>query len=649
MSSAKLEPPPEARPATGEWIAIASVLLLGGVLRCWLPSNAAVEHFDEGVYASDAWFAGQTPDHYPMRHLYAPPLLPTLVKWAVFLFGPDAPVPMLVNLIAGTATILVVWWAGRTWFGIAAGITAAALCAFSDFHILYTRTALTDPLLTAWLIAAVFCLGEGHRRRAEWVRGGASIRGRRGGRWLLAGGLLIGLAWWTKYNGWLPLAIQAAGVCGWMAFGGKDARRGAPWHLGGFLLTAIVAGVVVAPMFLGLNDVGGYAAVAENHRGYLVGWDGWWGSLQRHVGAQRFLEGYVSVFGVAYAVLWGLLLSVRRVGGRFTWNSADGSSEVGSRKSEVGGIRHSFHPPISPVSFGVLLGIVVLACGLAAAFGTAIVLAVSTLAAFVGAIRLVRIGKPGSATESLPWWILAAWFIGLLLATPLYRAYPRLLLPWLASAWLGAGATLQLLVDRFRQRADGEPSDVHPRAIPIAVGVLMLGGMLFYVGQSRFPTVRVPGWQNRGGFRPIAAEIETLAAGDAKKSNGASAIRTDDLPSFVIYVSGEPGLFFHLSRRQRGTESPSYVVAVAPENVAKLTPARSGSVEIPTYLVAGPHADRDEAVRRTWEQPGSRFRQVGRTFRYRPSDLVLLNELPPNKAANPDHHPKFAVRLFRVK
>jgi hypothetical protein len=274
---------------------------------------------------------------------------------------------------------------------------------------------------------------------------------------------------------------------------------------------------------------------------------------------------------------------------------------------------------------------------------------------------------------NLPWWLLAAWFIGLLVATPLYRAYPRLSLPWLASAWLGAGAALQAMINRrrwcpafrrpvVRAPADrthsgppegGTPTDVNPRAIPIAVGLALLGGLLFYAGQTRFPTVRVPGWQNRGGFRPIAVELAKLAAADSAivtpGSKDSSPIRADDVPQFVLYVYGEPGLFYQLNREQRQPNSLPFVVAVAPEDVGRLTPVKTGSIEVPTYLVTGPHADRDAGFRERWGSSASRFRQVGGTLRYRPSDLVLLNELPASEAADPDRHPQFAVRLFRVK
>ena len=43
----------------------------------------AVEHFDEGVYASNIWFGPEAGYQYPMRRLYAPPLLPSLIEWSL--------------------------------------------------------------------------------------------------------------------------------------------------------------------------------------------------------------------------------------------------------------------------------------------------------------------------------------------------------------------------------------------------------------------------------------------------------------------------------------------------------------------------------------------------------------------------------------
>ena len=65
------------RPTRGELIAV----LAGAGLRLAFPSHMSVEHFDEGVYASSAWFGPDEGYQYPNGHLYAPPLLSRLIEW----------------------------------------------------------------------------------------------------------------------------------------------------------------------------------------------------------------------------------------------------------------------------------------------------------------------------------------------------------------------------------------------------------------------------------------------------------------------------------------------------------------------------------------------------------------------------------------
>ena len=50
-----------------------------GLRRGCALSRSAVEHFDEGVYASNIYFAA--PEYaYPLQRFYAPPLLPALIE-----------------------------------------------------------------------------------------------------------------------------------------------------------------------------------------------------------------------------------------------------------------------------------------------------------------------------------------------------------------------------------------------------------------------------------------------------------------------------------------------------------------------------------------------------------------------------------------
>src|SRR5262249_33730847 len=90
---------------------------------------------------------------------------------------------------------------GARWRGPGAGLASAALAALNAVHIFFSRTALTDILLCFWVILAVYLFWE-----AETTRGRAA---------LIGAGLSTGLSWWTKYNGWLPLAICVAGLIMW--------------------------------------------------------------------------------------------------------------------------------------------------------------------------------------------------------------------------------------------------------------------------------------------------------------------------------------------------------------------------------------------------------------------------------------------------
>ena len=279
-------------PVRGEIALLILIVVCGFALRAAYPSKMSIEHFDEGIYASNVWFGEGEDFRYPNRHLYAPPLLPFLLEWSVILFGPSAAGTMLIGIVCGGGTIGLIWWVARRWFGVEAGIAAATLAAFSDYHLLYSRTALTDVLLLLFVLLAVYFTWEAFRKmRLRWivaagmttglashqigiVCGGGTVGliwwvarrwfGVEAGiaaatlaafsdyhllysrtaltdvllllfvllavyftweafrkmrlRWIVAAGMTTGLAWWTKYNGWLPLAIGLSGAIPWVSF-----------------------------------------------------------------------------------------------------------------------------------------------------------------------------------------------------------------------------------------------------------------------------------------------------------------------------------------------------------------------------------------------------------------------------------------------
>ncbi len=195
------------RPTPIEVIALIGFFSLGVLLRTFHLEREAVEHFDEGIYASALWYDGQFHQPYPARHLYSPPLLGTMMEGFQWLPGLGGYAPFLPSVVLGIATIIGLWLLARSWFGKPAGIFIVAIVALSDFHIIYSRMALTDVACLFWIVASV---GLGTR---------AVDRGCF--RSAIAAGFVCGLAWWTKYTGWLPLAILCSGSGQWWLWEGR--------------------------------------------------------------------------------------------------------------------------------------------------------------------------------------------------------------------------------------------------------------------------------------------------------------------------------------------------------------------------------------------------------------------------------------------
>ena len=191
-------PPPEPI-SRRERTALMLIIVLAVGLRFAVATRISMEHWDEAVYSSNRFF----PDGYPGRYLYAPPLLPALIELAMLIGGPTAYAAVLPNLVFSTLTVLLCWWAARDWFGRSAGLSAAALAAFNDFHIAYSRTALTDPALCFWFLLAVYLAWRAITRNRLAAAVGA--------------GIAAGAAWATKYNGWLtrgggPVGLRCLGT-----------------------------------------------------------------------------------------------------------------------------------------------------------------------------------------------------------------------------------------------------------------------------------------------------------------------------------------------------------------------------------------------------------------------------------------------------
>ena len=99
----------------------------------------------------------------------------------------------LLSVISGFVTLLGVFWIGKTYFSIRAGLFGALLVAITPFMIFFDRMALVDSMLAAFTIWIIYwALKLAHEQNAQ----NAIILG-----------LLLGAGWLTKTPGMVNVAL----------------------------------------------------------------------------------------------------------------------------------------------------------------------------------------------------------------------------------------------------------------------------------------------------------------------------------------------------------------------------------------------------------------------------------------------------------
>ncbi|HET6426153.1 MAG TPA: glycosyltransferase family 39 protein [Planctomycetaceae bacterium] len=567
--------PPADPVSAQEWKWLALAVILGSVVRLAFLDRVAVEHFDEGVYAANVWFGAEEGYQYPLRQFYAPPLLPTLIEWCYIawsLTGMDAPawLPMVPGLACGIATIPSAWWIARRWFGPTAGYVAMWLVALNEFHAAYSRTALTDVPVTLAILWAVF---------AAWkllldptVKNG------------LLTGAVTAIAWWLKYSGWLPLAILLVGGGVFQCFLRPEQRRWRAWAIatGVGILTA---GLLWIPVYRDCLSVGGYSAIAANHRGYIMGWSAWWANIVTHDHAfARYCYQLTPLsFAAAVSVPFGGKTWVHMT--RTNW------------------IR-------IPV---VILAVAVFLFDPATMFwGTFIFMALMGIACGVFENRRSTLPVPEVAACALA----STWFCGLLVTTPLYQPYPRLLVPW----WMASTLLTTFVIGRLAspgtamqelRSSSGVPPIEWRRALMVGTLIVVIV-VLDWPMSWAIPRKHDRLWEARDGFRKAA-----LSAADSLRAQSDAIAQVYGLPPVVIAL------------RERGVAA---VVCGGPEAAARL----DGS-----WLVVSSDAERDSTWNDHWPKVADQFELVS-TIPIQPSSIVRLDNGP-----MPADPPPVEVRLYR--
>jgi len=482
------------------------LVLIAAALRFAFPERFSIEHWDEAVYSSNLL----TESGYPFRFLYAPPLWPAVIEWSMVAFGPTAFAAILPDLVLGTLMIPLCWWVAREWFGPAAGVAAAALAAMSDFHVVYTRTALTDVPLCFWFLLAVYFSWRALTRNRPIDA--------------LLAGVAVAAAWSTKYTGWLPLAVAISGGSAWALF---ERFSGKQWieSLSSLAIVAVFTVICFSPVWYGLQSDGGYAAVTSNHATYVVGLKGWPDSLVHQAGNLRYFDRWASSASIAAAFI---------AAGLHAWRSR-------------------------MAIFAILF-----AAAAAIAGATAILALPALLGPLFAVLGIPRNSDEGASAKArrLAGWLLAAWLIGLFVSIPTYWPFPRLVLPWLVAEWLGAAAFIGLVAEWPRKNAAAENVPGSPYVTWGIRGWLVASlafAMLALVRGSNHSDLALPGWQDRNAR--ASAIIE--AAERAKSLSGSS---TTVRP--VIFTYGEPALFFQLGTQGYGplvVGDMNFLASIRPE------------------------------------------------------------------------------------
>lgn len=493
---------------------LVGAILLGAILRLGYPGRMAIEHFDEGVYASNFWFGGNP---YPAQYLYAPPLLPAAIEWTMILAAligvkPTGFIPMIPCLIAGIAMIPSIWWVCRRWFGPVAGLVSAWLVATSDFHICYSRAALTDVPVCLFILWAVYFIWSAFSKihaSAPQVVERARTQTKTNSRlpWkdiLLAGGF-TGLAWWTKYNGWLPLAIGVAGGVFWQWLVPVAERRISRIVLC-WLSICLVAFLTWSPVLWGLQDdkIGGYSAVAANHRQYVVGIKGWANSAWTQL---NNLGMYENPLDALYAPFSEHLLPTL----------TDLNDSEANLRTKTKSVYEFLFRGLTPVLFPTL--------------GCVISLWVSFH---------FTVGKQ-SSNQLIAACLVAAWFGGMTVATPCYFPYPRLVFPWLCAVWICLG----LFANSFQ--VDGTDRQL-PRFQVRSIYSLFV--LLCLISLVRTVTGSAFAWQDRSDLQTVSAQIVKAVREDVTR-RGKHETET------TIYVFAEPAIVFGANAEGKSTAVPA--------------------------------------------------------------------------------------------
>jgi len=261
------------------WIGALVVGCTAFFFRRWDLGTPHQFSFDETYYAKDAWSllhhghvlsyvedADKSILNGSLTDLWSsgPSMVvhPEVGKWLIALgikgFGMDPFGWRIASAVVGALMVVVMCrFVRRVTGSTALGLLGGLLLAFDGLHLVLSRLALLDIFLSFFILCGFHCVVADR----QWLRDRLAAGQERvlWRPWLLAGGVMFGLACGTKWSG--AYALAAAGLLTWAWSAGARRAFGQrrPWLRSTWLDAAPAFGALVVVAF-GV---------------YVASWTGW--------------------------------------------------------------------------------------------------------------------------------------------------------------------------------------------------------------------------------------------------------------------------------------------------------------------------------------------------------------------------------------
>ena len=208
----------------------------------------------------------------------------------------------------GTLSLYVLYRLVRGFADRELALIAAAVLAVAMLHVRESHFAMTDVLMTLWLLLSLMLL----MRTAMQAPGPEGLP-QRATRWCAAAGLLAGLATSTKYNAAAVAASMGALQVLWFAARPRLALSPSAWLPSIAFAATMIAGFLVATPYAVLDPAKfiedfrfNFDHLSEGHAGLTLG-RGWWYhlrfSLPHGLGPTAFIAMLVGI--VPFASRYG--------------------------------------------------------------------------------------------------------------------------------------------------------------------------------------------------------------------------------------------------------------------------------------------------------------------------------------------------------